>query len=59
LPSHAHPEERLLAKEARKEARRAAKGTAVEKRKEKFPKHLKKMAVKKERKIEIFSCQRF
>jgi RIO kinase 1 len=46
LPSHSNPEQRLQAKEARKEAKRLAKEAQAEKRKVKIPKHVKKRATK-------------
>lgn len=46
LPSHDNPDARLKAKNERKEACRIAKEKAAEKRKVKIPKHIKKKAVK-------------
>jgi RIO kinase 1 len=46
LPSHNDPDARLKAKNERKEACRIAKEKAAEKRKVKIPKHIKKKAVK-------------
>jgi RIO kinase 1 len=50
LPSRTDPTLRLKEKEARKEARKAAKAAQAEKRQHKIPKHLKKKAVKANKK---------
>ena len=45
LPSHDNPEAREAEKVKRKEAAKAAKEAAAEKRKNKIPKHIKKRAI--------------
>ena len=50
LPSHNDPEQRSREKAARKEAKRLAKTLQAEKRTQKIPKHIKKKAVKANKK---------